>query len=233
MAVKKKTRQAVARELVERRFLPRGSQTGVVAFVVGAIGAGALGAGVWGRFIADPPFQHALYLLVPGAAVLAGSLVWGSDIGPVRVGDAGVAMEANAEVVRIPWCDIDRLRIVGRNLVVGGTSITITIPLGPHAQAAAWILAEAQRRVPSVVDVKGSVAELLPKPSESAGESRKIDDLQVAGRHCVRSDQLIAFEGDARLCPNCAAVYHKSHVPDRCAKCEAKLGARALPVPTT
>ncbi|HOU89720.1 MAG TPA: hypothetical protein PLU22_01680 [Polyangiaceae bacterium] len=233
MAGKKKKQQAAAPELVERRFVPGRAQTSTAAFVVGGLGAAALGAGVWGRFLSDPPFAQALYLLVPGAAALAGAVVWGSEIGPVRVGDAGVVLEANAEAVRLPWCDVERVRISGGNLLVVGKQVTITIPIGAHRQAAAWVLAEAQRRLPRIVDVKGSAADALPKPSEDAGELRKIEDLQVAGRHCAESEQPITFEGDARVCPNCAQIYHRSHVPERCRTCERKLGSRALPVPAT
>jgi hypothetical protein len=229
----KKSKQAVHRELVERRFVPVRGETGTVAFIVGALGAAALGAGIWGRFGSTPPFEYSLYLLVPGAAALAGALVWGSDIGAVRVGDAGVAMEANAETVRLLWCDIERIRVSAGQLQIVGRQMTLSVPLGAHPQAAAWVLAEAQRRLPRVVDVKASVADGLPKPSEAAGPEGPIGDLQVAGRHCIRSEQLITFEGDARLCPNCAAVYHKSHVPSRCTVCDQKLGAQALPVPAS
>ncbi len=233
MAGKKKQKRPAALELVERRFLPGRAQTSTAAFVVGALGAASLGAGVWGRFLSDPPFEHALYLLVPGAAALAGAVVWASEVGPVRVGDAGVVLEASAETVRLPWCDVERIRISGGELLVVGAKVTLTIPIGAHRQAAAWVLAEAQRRLPRIVDVKGDAADALPKPSEDAGEVRKIGDLQVAGRHCASSGQLITFEGDARLCPNCTQVYHRSHVPDRCGTCDAKLGSRALPVPVS
>lgn len=231
MAGKKKSKKAVHRELVERRFLPGSAQTSVGAFVVGGLGAAALGAGVWGRFFAEPAFEQALYLLVPGAALLAGAVVWGGDQPPVRIGDAGVALDTNAETARVPWCDVERLHVVRGELLVVSRERTIAVPLGAHAKAAACLLAEAQRRIPRVVDVKGSVVDALPKLEEADGEPLVVADLQVAGRRCAQSDQPITFEGDARLCPNCAAVYHRSHVSERCVVCGEKLGARALPVP--
>jgi len=58
----------------------------------------------------------------------------------------------------------------------------------------------------------------------------KIDSLQIAGKNCAASDRPIAFERDARLCPNCAEVYHKDSVPKKCVTCENDLGDRAVKV---
>jgi len=77
-----------------------------------------------------------------------------------------------------------------------------------------------------VMDVKRSVVKELPEPKERDGELLTIDSLQVAGRHCAATDKPIAFERDARLCPNCAQVYHKDHVPKKCVTCNADLVGR-------
>ena len=54
-------------------------------------------------------------------------------------------------------------------------------------------------------------------------DGRRAERAQLAGARCKASDELIAFEKDARLCGRCGEVYHKSHVPDRCLTCDAAL----------
>ena len=51
---------------------------------------------------------------------------------------------------------------------------------------------------------------------------------QVAGRRCAATDKIISFERDARLCPNCAQVYHKDNVPKECVTCGTEVAGRAV-----
>ncbi len=215
----------------ERRFAPEKARTPLPAAIVGMIGASGLGAGIWARFVMDPNPEYWFWLLVPGAALLGGALFWGDERDPVRVGDGGVAIEKNSEILRVPWCDVQRLHLDGQTLVVEGETLVLRIPVSAHRLAAAWVLAEAAKRVPDVVDVKPSAADQLPKPSSKDGESLRVEDYQVAGRACAATDQPISFAKDARLCPQCGEVYHRSHVPEHCVTCEGQLGESAIRVP--
>ena len=228
---RRRIEESQPRELRERRFPAEKNRTHPAVAVVGMAGAAALGAGVWSRWFMDPAASYAMYLLVPGAAALAGALFWGDQNEPVRVGDGGIAIERNGEVLRVPWCDIQHVRREGGTLLVASEAQTLRISIGAQPQASAWILAEGARRLPDVIDIKPSAADDLPEPNENAGERLRVEDLQVAGRHCAASQEPIAFERDARLCPKCTQVYHRQHVPDRCTTCQAKLGTRALRPP--
>jgi hypothetical protein len=89
-----------------------------------------------------------------------------------------------------------------------------------HPQAAAWIVKEARQRLPSIVDVPDDAT--LPQPLASGGEQLPLEPPQVVGKHCAASGKVIAYEPDARVCPRCERVYHKSHVPEAC-DCGASL----------
>ena len=225
---KKKKKKGVKRERHERRFVPEQTQTTKLAFAGGMVGALALGAGVYGQWVRDPSLDYAPYIIAAGAAALGVALLVG-DTGalPVRVGDAGVAIERGTEIVRVAWCDIERVVVEKSRLVARAPDITLSIPIAAHRAAVAWILSEGTRRIPDAMDVKRRELEGLPEPKESDGEVVTIDSLQVTGRHCAASDKVISFERDARLCPTCAQVYHKDHVPKTCVSCGADLGERA------
>jgi hypothetical protein len=228
---RRKVKQSKPRPMRERRFEPEKGRTPVVAAIVGMIGAFGLGAGVWARVFADPTPDYWFWLLVPGAALVAGAVFWGDEREAVRVGDAGVAIEKSSEIVRVPWCDMHRIHFDGGALVVEGESLMLRIPVAAHPRATAWVLAEGMKRVPDAVDVKPNAADDLPQPRDQDGESVRVEDYQVAGRSCAASDEPISFANDARLCPKCGQVYHRAHVPERCVTCEARLGGRAVRVP--
>jgi hypothetical protein len=78
------------------------------------------------------------------------------------------------------------------------------------------------------MDVKRRELEGLPEPKDSDGELVPIEALQVTGRRCAATDKVISFERDARLCPTCAQVYLKDHVPKKCLTCGGELGERAF-----
>ncbi len=225
----KSKKKAPRRERKERRFLPGQTQTSWASVAAGAIGAIGLGAGVYAQWISDPPHHYAPYIVTGGAVVLAAAL-WFGDSGavPVRVGDAGIAIEKGKELVRLPWCDIERVSVDKGQLVVRGEDVTLTLPLGAHRMAVAWVLKEGVRRVPDAIDVKNSIVDTLPKPAADDGEVLPVEGVQVAGRECAASGETIAFERDARLCPTCGQVYHKAHVPKSCVTCEETLGSQAI-----
>ncbi|HEY8090210.1 MAG TPA: hypothetical protein VIF09_20255 [Polyangiaceae bacterium] len=213
------------RERRERRFLPLPTADLRVVYVVGAIGALAMGAGAWGQFGAlvheggPEPLSFAPYILAAGA-LLVGIAIWiGTSGDPgLRVGDAGLAVEKGG-LRRMPWYAIERIewreetvRVSGKDDV--GVALAIAASLKSQPQAAAWIVKEARARVPSVVDVPEDAT--LPEVRASAGESLPLEPPQVVGKHCASSGKVIAYEPDARVCPQCERVYHKSSVPASC-----------------
>ena len=113
---------------------------------------------------------------------------------------------------------------------VKGKHASISFPAEAHPKALAWVLSEGSRRVPDVFVVKRTDVESLPEPKEFDGELVTVEELQVTGRHCRATEKPIAFERDARLCPNCGETYLKDHVPKKCLTCQAELGNRAREV---
>ena len=228
MAETKKKKKA-KRERKERRFTPEQTYASSAVVAVGMLGALAAGAGVWGQWISELPHAASPYLFGGGALALGASL-WFGDAGavPVRIGDAGVALERGSELTRLAWCDIETIEVVNKQLLVKGKSANFSIPVAAHPKAVAWILAEGTRRVPDAMNVKKSELSGLPEPKDLDGELVLLEGVQVAGRHCAASKKPIAFERDARLCPNCAQVYLKDAVPKKCVTCERDLGSAAM-----
>jgi hypothetical protein len=228
MAETKKKKKA-KRERKERRFSPAQTYSSGAAVAGGMLGALALGAGVWGQWISETPHNYSPFLFGGGAVALGASL-WFGDAGavPVRIGDAGIALERGTELTRLAWCDLETIEVNGKVLNVKGKNATFAIPLAAQPVAVAWILAEGTRRVPDAMNVKKSDLTGLPEPKDLDGEMVALEGVQVAGRHCAATDKPIAFERDARLCPNCAQVYLKDAVPKKCVTCEKDLGASAI-----
>jgi hypothetical protein len=235
MAKKKPAKRAKARERRERRFEPRATTNAMVVYVIGALGAIAMGAGSWGQFgyllqeSAPPPFAYAPYVLALGA-LLVGAAIWRGTSGEpaLRVGDAGIAVEKGT-LRRLPWHGIERIewreeavRVIGK--CDDASELTIVATSSSQPQAAAWIVKEARERIPKVVDVPEDAT--LPTASAGAGESLPLDPPQVVGKHCAVSGKVIAYEPDARLCPRCERVYHKTSVPEAC-ECGASLAGLA------
>jgi F0F1-type ATP synthase assembly protein I len=228
MAELKKSKKK-KRERKERRYTGEQTYASKVTVGIGMLGGLGLGAGVYSQWIADQARNSAPYLVIGGVLLLGGALVFGDLVtSPVRVGDGGIAVEKGREVVRLLWCDLQRVRAHEGKLVLEGDEQTLSIPIAGHPQAVARILAEGTRRVPEVMDVKRSALVGLPEPSEHDGQILTLERLQVAGRHCAASDRHIAFERDARLCPQCCQVYLRDEVPKKCVTCEAELGERAV-----
>ncbi len=215
----------------ERRFVPEPTYASRASIGGGMLGALVLGAGVYSQWLSDNPRAIAPYLFGVGAVAL-GAALWFGDAGalPVRVGEAGIAIEKGSDLVRLAWCDLERVFTEGAELVAKGKELTLRIPIAAHRSAIAWILSEGTKRVPAVMDVKRQSLAALPEPKEADGEQVVLEGLQITGRHCAASGKPISFERDARLCPNCAQVYLKDQVPKKCVTCEAELGANAVEV---
>ena len=225
---KAKKKASEKRERKERRFAAEASYASRIAIVVGMAGSLALGAGMYGQWVRDEPLWYAGYLVAAGALALGGALFrTGADLGALRVGEAGIGLEKNNDLVRVLWCDVEKVSLEGRKLSVRGKQTSIAIPRDAFPQAIPVLLAEAGRRVPDVVKLSRSEVDALGTASESAGEVATIEEVQVTGRHCRASGKPISFERDARLCPNCYEVYLKDQVPKKCMTCEQELGSRA------
>jgi len=214
----------------EQRYEPASSAAAWVSVLGLSVGSLLLGAGVYAQWLrtsllpdVTDPHPYAVYLLAGGLVVLAGVFLFGARAAkPIRVGDAGLAVEKDAgELDRIEWRDVTRILVTGGVITFQSPGSVIAFPLEQHAQAAARAVAEARARIPAKlegVDTSG-----VDKVEEDAGELVLLEPPQLAGATCKASDEPIAFEKDARLCGRCGEVYHKAHVPETCLTCEAKL----------
>jgi hypothetical protein len=99
------------------------------------------------------------------------------------------------------------------------------VSLVAHGRAAARIVAEAAQRIGARLDLSPRAHERLPALSEQDGEVVPAGRLQLAGRKCLASGVSITFESDARLCDQCAALYHRAHAPAECKSCGRALSA--------
>ncbi len=210
----------------ERRFEPKSSPGAILSVLAFSVAAVLVGAGTYGQWLraeALGPHKAAPYLLAAGAAVLLATALFGPRAAlPVRVGDAGVAVEKGAnEIERIAWYAVRRIVLGDRALTVEGEGVTIAISLAALPQAAGKVLREARERIPARME--DIAAGALENAGEGAAETLPLEPAQVAGLKCKASGKLIAFERDARLCGRCGEVYHKDSVPKRCATCDARL----------
>lgn len=230
---KKKKREQVRRQ--ERRFFPQSTFSPVLVRGFGAVGAAVLGAGAFGMaraesFLADEKLRAIPSYLVAGGAVLTGLAIWlgTSSDPPIRVGSPGIGMD-RGETRRMPWWAVQAItwKSGAETLVVAGKddtgqSWTLEIALAAQPQAVAWIVDEAQRRIPKTVDLSEEALASIPRLDEHAGLLLELEPLQVVGRRCAASDKIISYEPDARVCTRCERVYAKGSVPKKC-KCGASL----------
>jgi hypothetical protein len=224
----KKKRKA-PKERTERRFVPEATHTSRFAAGIGMLGSLALGAGVAGQWLKETPVPYSPALVTAGAIGLGAGLWLGSASSfPVRVGDAGVAIERGSEVTRLLWCDIESISIQGADLVVKSPSLALSIPIGAHPRATRYIVTEAERRLPKIVKVDEAGKRSLPIASEPGGAEVPVSGDQVAGRRCAVTNKIISFERDARLCPTCGQVYYKDNVPKTCVTCDADVAGHAV-----
>jgi hypothetical protein len=226
----KSSKRGKPRERRERRFEPQASTGPNLVYAIGGVGAVAMGAGVWEQFgslvrdAGPEPLKAAPYVIAFGA-LLVGVAIWMGTSGEpaIRVGDGGLAIEKGG-LRRMPWYAIERidwrggiLRATGKDDL--GVAMTVVARIATQPQAAAWIVKEARSRVSAAVDVPQDAT--LPDALD-AGETLALEPPQVVGKHCAASGKVIAYEPDARVCPRCERVYHRSHVPETC-ECGASL----------
>jgi hypothetical protein len=228
-------RKNTRRERYERRFLPGTTASPQLVYALGGLGAVGLGGGFWGQFgnafrktpLAIAPWEYAPWLLAGGAVVLGLSIWVGTSAAPaVRVGSGGVADEEGAGR-RIAWWRVASIKLEDGVLRVrgedeGGVEVAIAMPLRGLSSAAAWVVSEASRRVPDVVDLSDADRGAIGSADDDAGEGVPVTPLQLVGKRCSASTKLVAYEPDARVCPLCERVYHATRVPSACV-CGASL----------
>lgn len=211
-------------ERVERLFVPRPGSASKLQLGFGMLGCAVLGAGFYGAFLAPHAVGFAWPLLALGLVIAATAVLLGPRQPPsVRVGALGIIVGDPAEARRLHWYELEAIGITGDALAIESSQGPIRLPLAAHARAAARIIAEASQRLPGRVDISPKAHERLPRLEDAAGETVPAARLQLAGQKCAASAVTITFETDARLCENCAALYHKSHVPAACSRCERAL----------
>src|SRR5260221_3508317 len=204
--VDKKKRKA-PRERTERRFIPEATHTSRLAAGLGMLGSLTLGAGVYAQWVKEAPLSYAPALVTAGAIGLDSGLWLGAATTfPVRVGDAGVAIERGSEMTRALWCDMEEIKLERGDLIIRSQAVTLAIPVGAHPRATAFILEEAKRRLPKIVKVDEAAKRSIPAATQPGGEEVAVAGDQVAGRRCAATGKIISFERDARLCPGCAQV---------------------------
>jgi hypothetical protein len=168
------------------------------------------------------------YLFAVGiVGVIAATLMGTSDGLPIRVGDAGVAVErGGSQPERIHWYEIDKVDWEGGDrIVVEAGNKRIVAPPAHHAGAAGWILKEALARIPKKVKVPADQTPAILAGTDEHGKTLTVEKMQLAGRRCKASNAIISFERDARSCKRCGEVYEKKHVPEKCLTCEAPMAA--------
>lgn len=147
----------------------------------------------------------------------------------VLVGDAGVGLRQSGDITRLLWWEIQSIRYSAGELILQGETTTLRLPSVCHASAIREILAQAAERLPSILDVKSKLVDELPAASKGGEPGfEPVSSLQIAGKRCAVSRAVIAIERDARVCPTCTSVYHRSHLPKRCVKCQCELGKKAV-----
>ena len=185
-----------------------------------ALGFAGLGAGVFGLWLAHEPIAGSGWALLGGAiAAAVGFGLWLSEAAPIRVGARGITIGDPGEAQCLPWCDMQRIHVDGAELRIETARGPQRVSLVAHGRAASRIVAEAAQRIGARLDLSPRAHERLPALSEKDGEIVPAARLQLAGRKCLASGVSITFESDARLCDQCAALYHRDHVPAECKSC--------------
>ena len=213
--------------LVEHRFEAEPTSLANLQALVGGLGATALGAGAYATWMHEVPMPAGSPLIVGGViGIIAATLMGSSDSNPIRVGDAGVAVErGDGQPERIAWYEVDSIALDGGRVVVEAGKKRIVAPVVHHAGAAGWILKEGLDRIPKRVKVPADQQHAILRGADEHGKALRIEALQMAGRRCKASNTVISFEKDARACTRCGEVYEKKHVHEKCLTCDAPMQA--------
>lgn len=190
-----------------------------------------MGAGTYAEWVAASAPTYAPYLLLGGLVATGWALSKLLSPAPtIYVGDAGVAFERRGEIERLLWCDVKRIRWEDPYLVIEGASRSMHVKQD-ETLAVGFILKEAEERVAKTLDHSTSSLKAKRKfDSKMAPKPVPVAEVQFAGRHCRASRKPITYERFARICPQCAEIYHFDHVPKECLTCQAPLGDRAQAV---
>jgi hypothetical protein len=218
-------------QLNERRFEAEPGSRANFQALVGGLGVTALGAATYATWMHDVPMAAGPYLFGAGIiGVVVATLMGHSDGLPIRVGDAGVAVErGGTQPERIYWYEVDKIDLEASDrIVVEGASKRVVAPLAHHAGAAGWILKEAMARIPKRVKVPLEQTPAILNGTDEHGKTLTVEKIQLAGRRCKASNAIISFERDARSCKRCGEVYEKKHVPPKCLTCEAPMGTAPM-----
>lgn len=210
----------------ERRFEAEPGAAANLQALVGGLGVTALGAATYATWVHDTPMEVGPYLFGAGIVGVIVASLMGSDNGfPIRVGDAGVAVErGEAQPERIHWYEIEKISWEGGDrIVVEAGKKKIVAPKALHAGAAAWILKEGLARIPKRVTVPVDQQPAILAGTDDHGKTLAVEKMQLAGRRCKASNAIVSFERDARACSRCGEVYEKKHVPEKCLTCEAPM----------
>jgi hypothetical protein len=223
---------APAHRLLERRFVTEWNRPDWVVMGASVAGGLLLGAASYTTWVATSQaadYRNFLYL---GALAAAGLFVFRITSGKTVafVGDAGVAIEQGEDRTRLLWSEIESIRYAAGHLVLTGATTTLRLPSQVHTRAIRAILAEAATRLPKILDVRAKLVDELPEVPGDGPKSEAVESLQIAGKRCVVTKQILTFERDARLCPVCTSVYHRDHVPAECVTCQRPLGDTAAAV---
>jgi len=211
----------------ERRFLPEGSLS-PLAWVVAGAGCVLMCFGIYGLWLASFDVPSAPWYMLGGIlTIIVALIVARLQRRVLHVGDAGIALLERGQNTRIPWWQVESVELTKKKLTVKGAEHTIVLPFSEHGQAAAWILREAERRVPERVNKPDKKPKRLPRRDRKAGKKVPLEGLTVGGLECSQSGETFEDEADARLCPSCGAVFHREHTPEKCSRCGRRLGDRA------
>lgn len=222
---------ATSPALRETSFVAEWNRPDWAAMGASVISGLLLGAGSYAVKGMEPPADYGNFLLLGGlgaAGYFAFRILSGKTI--IYVGDAGVAVEQGGELTRLLWSEIESIRYDAEHLVLSGANTTLRIPSQSHTRAIRAVLAEAAERHPKILDVPAKVVERLPAVKGENPKPGPVASLQIAGKRCRATNQILTFERDARLCPHCASIYHRDHVPNACVTCERPLGNAALTI---
>lgn len=211
----------------ERRFLPSVQLT-PVALAFAVLGCGAMGIGIYALWFSSSAHPRGAWLILGGIALIALALIVARFTRRVvHVGDPGIALFSRKQTVRVPWWQVRAVKVTRGQLSIKTDEHELVLPYAEHGQAAAWILREAERRIPKCVDKPEKKPRKLPKRDVASGKSVRLAQFQTSGVECSASKQLLQDPEEARLCAACGALYHLDHVPEECTKCDRKLGNRA------
>jgi hypothetical protein len=212
---------------IERRFFPEPTGRTNLTALLNGVGAAAFGAAVYATWIRDEPMSVGPALFIAGVAAIVAAALLGDTTPALRVGAAGVGIERGGpQPERLAWCDVTQITIEdGKRVAVASATDRIVAELNCHAPAAGWIVKEALDRIPKRVKIEADRCAQLVRETDEPATMVAYEPVQVAGRRCAKCDAVITFEVDAHLCARCGQAYHRDHVPERCATCEAELKA--------